>query len=84
MPEKFLINHQKADEFNLKKAEEFFKGGYRSRNASRSPTATFHDTKSSNWIENFTSLNKYDEEYKDSKTSQRKELGNSYLKCNIK
>ena len=38
-----------------RRADEYFKGECRSRDVSKSPTASFHRTKSSKWIENFTS-----------------------------
>ena len=49
-PEKVIINQKIAD--------EYFKEECRSReyDTSKSPTATFRNTKSSKWIENFASL----------------------------
>ena len=75
IPEK--IHNQRI--INQKKADELFKRECRSRDrdVSRSPTATFHNTKSSRWIQNFTSLVSEDEnQYNDDKVSQRKDLGN--------
>jgi hypothetical protein len=64
-------------------ADEVFKEECRSRDCSRSPTATFHNTKSSKWIENFNSLASEEQDI-DGKASIRKDIGNQYLKENIK
>ena len=77
IPEKTVINHRKADEFFREEVRS------RERDISRSPTATFHNTKSSRWIENFASNVSDENDYKDPKISHRKDLGNMYLKQNI-
>ena len=49
------------------------------------PTGTFHNTKSSRWIQNFTSLVSAEgSSYRDEKVSQRKDLGNQYLKQSVR
>jgi hypothetical protein len=68
------------------RADQFFQGECRSRDASKSPTASFCHTKSSKWIENFASLVSDELDYKGGKAnvSARKNLGNQYMKETIK